>query len=264
MADFYPHFSFEGDAPGYNRSINAIVQDDGSIQYKPQSQASSSASLTITQQLPWTGGEISLLSGISRIDLINSKSSYYRSSPLSLRYRQPIFQLNTMKWNITSEDLRIQIAEREYEEALEDIAIDITNKFFDAYTARMNVENASFNLSINDTLYQITQGRFNVGKVAENDLLQSELAVMNARTQLANASLQFERAIENLRFAIGFSDEKELSLVPPSTIPIVEVTQELALEQARQNRSDVVNYELLSMNAERSVEQAEYNNSFNA
>ncbi len=39
-------------------------------------------------------------------------------------------------------------------------------------------------MDVNDTLYKISTGRFNVGKIAENELLQVELHLMNARPRL--------------------------------------------------------------------------------
>jgi outer membrane protein TolC len=48
------------------------------------------------------------------------------------------------------------------------------------------------NLANNDTLYKIAVGRYNLGKIAENELLQMELSVMNAKTNLAQAQLDVE------------------------------------------------------------------------
>ncbi|MEW6511219.1 MAG: TolC family protein [Bacteroidota bacterium] len=264
VATLYPQLSLSGDVPGYSRSINPIVLPDGSTVFTPQSQASSSVSLSLTQKIPLTGGELSVSSGLNRIDLVESHSQYYRSSPLTVFLRQPLFQINTMRWDLEAQDLRYSMASRELAEAMEDCALDVTNKFFELYLAQMNSANSALNLAINDTLYNISVGRYNVGKIAENDLLQSELAYLNAQTQLENANVGLDRSQQNLRVAIGIDPGRVIMLLPPSTIPATHIDASVALAQARQNRSNALNFSLQLLSAERGLVQAESDNSFNA
>ena len=260
----YPQLTLQGDVPGFYRSITPIVLPDGSTIFTPQSQASSSLSLSITQKIPFTGGELSVSSGLNRIDLLESKSQYYRSNPFSMSLRQPLFQINTMRWDLDAQDLRYRMATRELAEGLEDCAIDVTNKFFELYLASMTYSNAALNLANNDTLYNISKGRFNVGKIAENDLLQSELAYLNAQTQLENARLGRNRAQQNLRIALGLAISTYVELLPPAEAQTATIDPELALGQARKYRSDVLNFELQRLTAERNVTQARSDNFFKA
>ena len=130
VATLYPKLSLSGDAPGYYRSINSIILPDGSTVFTPQGQATSSVGLSLQQQIPLTGGSFSISSGVDRIDLLDTRSKYYRSNPLSFSYRQPIFQINTLRWNEKAQDLQYQMTTRQLAEAMEDCSIDITNKFF--------------------------------------------------------------------------------------------------------------------------------------
>jgi outer membrane protein TolC len=260
----FPQLSLEGDIPGYSRSINPIVLPDGSTVFTPQSQASSSMSLSLSQKIPFTGGLLSLFSGLNRIDLVETRSQYYRSNPLTMALRQPLFQINTMRWDQEAQDLRYRMATREFAEAMEDCALEVTNKFFDLFLASMNSSNAASNLAINDTLYKISQGRYNVGKIAENDLLQSELAFLNARTQLENAEVGLDRARQDLRVAVGLPATTLIRLLPPTAIPSMSADPLVAVAQARENRSDALNFDLQLLTAERGVVQARSDNSFNA
>ena len=260
----YPQLSLQGDVPGYYRSINPIVLPDGSTVFTPQRQASSSLSLGLTQKIPITGGLMSLQSGLNRIDLIDLKTQYYRSNPLMLTLSQPLFQINTMQWDQEAQEITYRMAPRELAEALEDCAFDVTNKFFDLYLAEMNSSNAAVNLAINDTLLRISRGRFNVGKIAENDLLQSELAYLSAQTQLENANVGLHRSEQNLKAALGLAPATAIVLLPPVDIPEALIDPEFALAQARKNRSDVLNFDLQLLTAERKVRQAKSDNSFNA
>ena len=263
-ATYLPQLSLRGDVPGYYSSINAITLPDGSSIYTPQTQASSSLSLSLTQKIPFTGGQLFFSSGLNRIDLMDTKSQYYKSSPISVTLQQPLFQINTMQWDMDAQVLRYRMSTRELAEAMEDCAIEVTSRFFTLYMASLTADNAALNLAINDTLYKISKGRFNVGKIAENDLLQSELAYLSAQTQLENARVGLYRSANNLKVALGLPLTTVIALLPPSRIPTADVDPTKALEQAFQNRSDALNFELQKLTADRSVRQAKSDNSFSA
>ncbi len=263
-ATFYPQLALQGDVPGYAHSINPIVLPDGTTIFTPQSEASSSLNLGLTQKIPFTGGQLMLLSGLNRIDLMESRSHYYRSRPLTLTLSQPLFQINTMQWDQEAQDIHYRMASRELAEAMENCAIDVTNKFFDLYLASINSSNAAANVANNDTLYRISKGRYNVGKIAENDLLQSELAYLSARTQLENANVGLNRSEQNLRVALGLPSTTLIALSPPTEIPTARIDPDTALAQARRNRSDVLDFDFQLMTAERNVVQAKSDNSLNA
>ncbi len=71
-ATFLPQLSLQGDIPGYYRSINSIILPDGTTVFTPQSQASSSLNLALSQKIPFIGADLSLVSGLNRIDLLES------------------------------------------------------------------------------------------------------------------------------------------------------------------------------------------------
>ena len=81
------------------------------------------------------------------------------------------------------------------------------------FAAQVALRNAILNASTNDTLYRLNQGRFEVGKISENDLLQSELEQLRARTALDQSRLEHDRALAALRL-VGSSidDWRTLSL----------------------------------------------------
>ncbi len=257
QALYLPQFSLSVEAPGVERAINAIDQDDGTRRFVAQSRAFSAAMLRVSQRIPWTGGNLFIASGLQRIDLFGNIDSFiWQSTPLSVQFRQPLFQFNPYKWNRRADDLQYRIAEKEYVEEMEDIAINITSDFFELYLAQMNVENASFNVSINDSIYTISQGRYKVGKIAENDLLQSELQLLGAQTQLANAKLEYERTAQQLKTSLGLPAQIKIEITPPAEAPQISVDPAMALEQANQNRSDLLSYDLQQTNAERDLAQA--------
>ncbi len=264
-ADYLPQISLSGSAPGLERAINSITQPDGSTLFLPQSQLYSSARLSLTQKLPWTGGEINLYSSLNRLDLIGDNETFYwRANPVQISLSQPLFKVNTMMWDNEIEKLRYENSHKQYYEEMENLSIEITQKFFDYYIAQMNVKNAELNAESNDTLYKLSVNRFGVGIIAENDLLQSELAMLNSRNTLETARLNMNKAAEDLKIAMGLHFDGELELVPPEKVPYIEIDPDKVIEIAKNNRSDYVSYKIQQLEADKSVEVAESNNSFNA
>lgn len=118
------------------------------------------------------------------------------------------------------------------------------------------VEIQEKNLSNNDTLYKISLGRYNLGKIAENELLQMELSVMNAQNNLAQAKLDVELGTLQLKTFLKLSGNEELTLESPTLLPNFEVNEVLALESAMNNRQQIVSYKRQRLEAEREVAQA--------
>ncbi len=260
-----PQLSLQGTLPNIERAINSITQPDGSLIFRSQSQAQSSANLTISQQIPFTGGEVFVSSGLSRIDLLgDNPTKLWSVSPFVLGLRQPLFQLNNIEWNTREQNIGYDIAKKQFTEAMEDIALDAVARFFDVYLAQMNVENAQLNVIINDSTYRLSQGRYNVGKIAENELLQNELSSLNAQMALSSARIDLLNARQSLAIVLGVPHNQLPNVLPPDNVPSVSADSALALDAAARNRSDIRTIELQNVTATRTKVQTELNNGFNA
>jgi len=262
QASFLPQFGLTAEVPGLERAINPIIQDDGSIRYQSQSQAQSSVGLSLSQNIPLTGGRVAISSEINRVDLFGTggNSEYlWRARPMVLGITQPVFQFNAQKWNREIETLRYEMRTKQYTEDKLDIAIDVTRQFFDLYIAKIDLEIARFNASINDTIYTISKGRYTVGNIAENDLLQSELALMNARTQFQSTLLEYEQAEADLKITLGIPVRKKIDILPPLEFPVIESDPEFAVDRAMANRSNIIAYRIQQKMAEQDVAQAKSN-----
>jgi len=262
---FLPQLTFSGSAPGLVRQINQITLPDGSLAYQPQSYLSSSAGLYINQKIPWTGGNLTASSSLSRIDISGKNDTYYwLSSPVQLVLSQPLFRQNSYAWNMELEELNNSMNDKQYIESMEDIAIESTDKFFNVYIQQINMKNAKLNVDINDTLYVLSKGRYEVGKIAENDLLQSELALLNSKNQLENAQLNYSKAKEDLMIYLNLNPNEDLEVIPQTEIAFIKIDNDKALEEAKKNRSDISNYKINELTAERNLDQARDNNNFSA
>ncbi len=264
-ADFRPQVSLGGRAPGLDRAIDEIQQDDGTLLFVPSSRTNSSMNLRISQAIPLTGGEVFASSALSRIDLFgDNRYNQWQSSPLIVGLRQPLFEFNELKWERRAQPLRLEIAERTYSESMAEIAVDITQAFFEVYIAQMEVDASAFNVAINDTVYSLSRGRYEVGIIAENDLLQSELELINAQTALSNTQLEYERALDDLKLALDIPDATDIEITPPIEILELDIDPQSAVETARRYRSAPIEDDLTVLEAERDLAEARSGSGFGA
>lgn len=265
-AGFLPQLSFNASIPGLSRQI-ILVQDTGAVQvYQQQSQYLGYGGLNLSQKIAPLGSEISIFSGISRVDNIfnNQIQTNWRTNPFLLTYRQPIFSYNSMKWESKVQEINEFKNNNEFVSEIENISVLVTNRFFDLYIAEMNLKNAQQNIGVNDTLYTISKGRFEVGNIAENDLLQSELAFLNSKNAFERTMLDYRQAYDEFKISLGIPASKQIKITPPLTVPNVLVNENVALEKALANNPEIKNIELNNLRALMNLKMAESSNGINA
>ncbi len=260
-----PRLSLGGTLPAYNRSIIQVLQPDGSTLFRPQDQVSAGLTATMLQTLPLTGGELFITSSLARLSVSGQQSiRTWSSTPVSIGLRQPVFRPNASGWDRREEPVRLELAERQYLEAREDIALQTTNLFFDVYSARVALDNTTTNAAVNDTLYTLNKGRFEVGKIGENDLLQSELALLRSRAAADDAVLEYQRALAGLRLALNLPVGSPLEISVPASVPEFEPDTVRAVAEALKNSASLSDAELQDVQARRRVTEAKLNNGMGA
>ena len=264
-ARLLPQLFLTGNAANLNHGINPITLPDGSTQFVGQSQNQSSLSLGFSQQIPLTGGTVSIGSQVSRIDQFGTNNSqFYQTSPVVVSLQQDLFKPRAIVWDKRLQSLNAVVAERGYLEAREDVAGITADAFFNLYSQQMALANAAFNVAVNDTLYTLNKGRYEVGKIGENDLLKSELALLRARAAVDDARLNRARAEAALRRIIAYPEGQPLTIVTPDSIPIIDADPDLAVAEALKNSSSTRQNELDDVTTKRGIAYARANNRFNA
>jgi outer membrane protein TolC len=263
-ASFLPQLNLSGTFPNYASAIEGILQNDGTLEFREREQLFMSSQLSLDQNVGFTGGRLSLASGLQRtqVQRPNTRTSYF-STPISVSYFQPMILYNAFKWDQRIEPIVYEESKRQYKEDLEQIANETTNLYFEALIASVTQRIAEFNVINNDTIYKISQGRYNLGKIAENDLLQIELNLLNAENAFSQANLNYAVASQNLKRYLGFSTDTDFELSIPYEIPQMEVTVTQALEEARKNRSAVLAFRRRRLEADEAVAQARGSTNYN-
>ncbi|HYG15214.1 MAG TPA: TolC family protein [Bacteroidia bacterium] len=253
-----PSLNLNGNIPGLSRTFIPVTLPDGSLSFRYQSTAYSTGSLSINQNITPTGGNLFISSGLSRIDQLgNNPTATWSAFPLEFGLSQPLFRVNRLRWDWKQAKQWYEYAQRQSTEAMEDLSITITNAFFNFYIAQKQLANAELNAAINDTLYKVAEGRFSVGKIAENEKLQAELNLMNARNSVDQVRIQSLTAEKRLKNLLGVPETQKIEVIYEETIPIYQVDIDKALLEARENRSDYVSFKIRETDADIDIRTAQ-------
>ena len=194
-ANYLPALTLTSD-PYLDRAINRITMSDGSVRFVEQNLLSTDLTLSLTQNIPLTGGTLFLETSAQRLDMFSDHSSSWQTSPVTIGYRQSLFGYNSLKWDKRIEPVRYQEARKTYVETLELVAASATQKFFDLATAQSNLEIATTNYAHADTLYTYAKGRYDIGTISENEMLQLEINKLTEEANCMNARIEVENRVK--------------------------------------------------------------------
>ncbi|AXP79127.1 Outer membrane efflux protein [Mariniflexile rhizosphaerae] len=259
-ASFLPQLRFNATLPEYNKAVRRITNDAGQDVFVNQDQLLLEGGLSIAQNIPYTGGTLSLNSNLERIELFGLDDNIgYSVVPFSIRYFQNSLFYNPFKWDKKIEPLIYEESRRDFIEKMEDISVTTCQRYFQLLKAQMQLEIAKVNLSNQDTLYQISQGRFKIGKIAENELLQVELTLLNSRNIVTTNTIELKRTSQNLARYLELETEN-IQLDVPDKLPLFEVDIDKALEEAQSNRKTVIEFRRKRLEAEKELAFQKGNN----
>ncbi|MDY0342246.1 MAG: TolC family protein [Lentimicrobium sp.] len=263
-ASFKPMLTLDATLPSLSRSIEKITTPEGDFFYE-RNLANYSAGLSLSKNIGFTGGQVFFNSDLQRVDLFgDSTVTSYLSAPLNIGINQPLFNYNPFKWAKKIEPMRYNEAERRYMEDVEQVNITASNLFFSLLDAQIRLKIQQINLLNNDTLYQIARGRFNIGTIAENELLQIELSLLNAQSAVENALLDVQVKAFNLKSYLRLPDAEDIRLITPPVPEAPVIDAQVAVAEARDNRADALAFDRRMLVAESRVNQAKTENRFNA
>ena len=260
-----PWLVFNPDNSTYSNSIETVTDKNGTY-LKRKDQLDVNGKLSLSQNVALTGGNISIYSKIDRLqDFIKSDSNVYFSSvPISIAFNQPLFQYNSQRWDKKIEPLKFDIAKKEYIESVENIALSAVNQFFNLLDAQQAYKIAELNKTTADTLYKKSQGRYERGGLAFNDLQRLELNMLNAKLEYERAQLSLERVKFDLKSFLRLPDSTNLNLILPSQIPSLKIVPQEALEKALENNPDILDFRKRMIVADQEIAKAKGNNGINS
>lgn len=260
-----PMLNLNATLPNIQQSLSPYLNSDGTQSYIRQQYMSASANLALSQQIGITGGTIYLSSGLQGVNNFKSTNPIsYMSTPVNIGFKQPIFAYNPYRWNRKIQPLKYLQAKQRYLEDIEQIAITATNYFFNLLEAQIQKKIALTNMHNYDTLYHIAKGRYQLGKIAENDLLQLELNFLKAQAAVENADLALDNAQFRFKSYLRIKDEVRIELIPPSDINFFKIDPLNAVELAYKNSATSMDFNKRLLEAARDVNRARLEGRFDA
>ena len=258
---FLPSLVFEGTLPQLQRSISSITQPDGTESFVNRNVFSSSANLRINQIVPLVGGNFFVGTGLDNIRLSGNANTYL-SRPIEFGYSQNLFGFNQYKWDKKIEPLFFNEAQLLKTEEIEQLSKESVNKYFDLLRSQLSLQNAENNFLNNDTIYKIGKGRYSYGKIAENELLQLELSLLNSEIYFEKEKVNFELNRQRLATFLGYASSERIELKLDSIIPDFEINYTEALKHAYQLNSALIQQERDVFEAEMNVARVKSSNRF--
>jgi outer membrane protein TolC len=236
VAEYRPALTLTGQLPdystAYSRVWNSVTEQ---YDYASTNILQTSGSMSLAQNIGLTGGSISLVSDLTFERDFERNANKYITAPLNVRLTQPLFRYNELKWQKKIEPLRYEEARKTYLSDVENVHMMAVQYFFNLALAQINREIAETNMQNADTLYQIARGRYNLGTIAEDELLQMELSYLNAGTAINESETNLRDRELKLRSFLGFNQSLRLELIIPSEVPDLEVEVSEVLRLAEEN-----------------------------
>lgn len=156
------------------------------------------------------------------------------SVPVAITLTQPIFGVNTFKWDRRIEPVRYEESQAEYAEEIEEVTISTISYFFNLILAVSNLEIARQNLNNAEMLYDVAVAKREIGKISERELMQMEISALQAQSTLTDAISSLNSRMFQMRAFLGLDESQVLVPIVPEEAPAGSFTYRQVLDAARQ------------------------------
>lgn len=259
-ADQLPEINFSATAPSYSNQYTPYMNSQGSYSFVNNNYLEAQGQLSITQQVRLTGGTISLNSSLDFMRMYGSDGgNRFMTIPVALTLNQPIFGVNAMKWQSRIEPVRYSEAKAAFLSATEDVARATVEYYFALLLSTANLNIAEQNLATARKLYAVAQEKRKMGQISENDLLQMELNMLDAQSELTDCQSTLKSNMFTLRAFLDLDENTEIVAILPDNVPQADITYADALDRALTNNKFAKNMRRRQLEADYEVAKAKGN-----
>ena len=263
-ANRLPGVNLNGNLMNFDRSLTLLQNpEDGTLKYVSSNNLQNGIALEINQNITFTGGTLTLVSDLSRIDQFGAgKSLTWHSRPVTLSYYQPLFTYNQFKWDKKIEPKEYERGKREYLERMEGITIDAVYAYHNLLLAKMNNEISKSNFENSGKMLRIAKERLQLGNVTRAEYLQLELRMLNDSISINESAVDVREAQMILNSLLGYDESFEIEPVIESELPDIQMDYDLVMSKSLNNSSFCLSNELSLLNAESAVAHAKASRGF--
>ncbi len=253
-ADLLPEVNLNGTLPNYNKSYSRYQNSDGSYSFVRNNTLGLSGTLSVDQNLWFTGGKLSLASSLEYIKQLGSGGDkQFMSVPVSLELTQPIFGVNALKWNRRIEPVRYAEAKAAFITATEEVTMRTISYYFNLLIAKEILKTAYQNKENADRLYEVAIAKRKMGQISENDLLQLKLNALQSKADVTEAESNLNANMFQLRSFLGLSEEVNLIPTIPGQAPAIDMEYNFVLNKALERNSFAQNIRRRQLEADYEV-----------
>ena len=263
-AELLPSLSLNATPLDYYQGIQSYRDNNGNNRYSYREYYETNGTLDLSQQFKYTGGIFFLESSANYLyDKSNDfDNSYYANPILSIAYRQSNIKYNSLKWTTKLEPLAYEKAKLDYISNAENIANTSVSYFFNLVSAQIKLNIATTNYNNADTLYRIAKGRFEIGTITQDELLDLELGLLNAKSSLTRSNFTLKRAQKVLNTFLRLDQEIIIECIIPKRVPNLDVIYEDALSKAVLNNPLIKEIKIANIEANRNVAETNSKRNF--
>ncbi|MDE5655757.1 MAG: TolC family protein [Muribaculaceae bacterium] len=259
-ADQLPELRFEATLPRYSKQYSAYMNELGNYSFVANNFLEAQGTLSLTQNVRLTGGTVSLSTSLDYLRQFGSNASNrFMSIPIALTINQPIFGTNHMRWNSRIEPVRYSEAKAAFLSATEDVSRLAVQYYFSLLLSCENLAIAEQNLANAEKLYTVAQEKRKMGQISENDLLQMELNLLDARSDHTDCLSSQKADMFNLRSFLDLEQDVEIVPQIPDSVPQVTISFNDALDRALANNKFAKNMMRRQLEADYEVARAKGN-----
>ena len=265
VAQYKPSLTLTGTTPDYSNTYDKVWNSNtNAYDYRTTNTLTNLGTLSLSQNIGFTGGAVSLYTDFTRFNDFENTTNKYIVTPVSIGLTQPLFRYNALKWQKKTEPLKYETAKKTFLSNIEGVHLSAVQNFFSLALAQINKQMSEMNFLNADTLYQIAKGRYQLGTIAEDELLQMQLSWLNAETNRKEADMNLRDREIRLRSFLGYNENVRIELILPNEIPNLQVDMKEVLDLAMQNNPEILNQQLTLLTAQSSVAQAKAEKGLNA
>lgn len=263
-ADLLPNIVTEGSLPQLSNKLNLYQNENGSYKYIRSGSMQEDMNIYLEQNIPFTGGKLSFKSSLQRIDQLGKGASkinsYYMAVPISVELNQPIISYNPFKWNKKLEPLKYRQSCKIFAEDMEQVNIELVNKFFNVILASESLKLIEQNVENAKKLLIAAEMKKKLGIISQNDIMQLQLNKNNFTANEIEAKQTYHQRLEDFKNFLGITESIEclLPVEPPLIIPLLEDVMSIAKE----NSSFIDNLDERLISAQKNIAYAKSERGF--
>ncbi len=256
-ADQLPEITLQGTVPSYRKQYSSYQLEDGSYTFVHNNNLGINGTLSLEQNITLTGGTIALRTSLDFMrQLKPDPFNRFMSVPVALTLSQPVFGVNTFKWDRRIEPVRYKEAQAKFLEASERVAMQAITYYFNLLGAEAQLAICRQNAENSERLFEIAKQKRTMGQISKNDSLQMSLNLLNAKAALTTARSELKNARFTLQNFLDIDDSEEIYVEAPAELQLDHVNFQEVLAFAEAHNSFALNIRRRQLEADYEIAKA--------